>query len=269
MADFTLQEAADHLGVHYMTMYRYVRLGLLPAAKTGGSWRVAASDLEAFARPQAGRPESGDTPWVERLVARMQAGDSVGSWSVIEAAMASGASPESVYAQIISPAMTVIGERWAAGELEVEDEHLASAVAGRLIGKLGPRFARRGRSKGVVVATTPPGERHGFGVAMVSDVVRGRGFEVLELGPDLPIDSLIRALERLDDLRAVCLSVVSTENLDACAEVIAAIRENHPDLVVIVGGRAFRTENQAKAIGAHAFAPDAVLAADLLVELLT
>ncbi|MEX0757110.1 MAG: B12-binding domain-containing protein [Acidimicrobiia bacterium] len=269
MADFTLQEAADHLGVHYMTMYRYVRLGLLPAAKAGGSWRVASSDLEAFARPRAGRPESGETPWVERLVARMVAGDSVGSWSVVEAAMASGASPESVYAEIISPAMTAIGERWAAGELEVEDEHLASAVAGRLIGKLGQRFARRGRSKGVVVATTPPGERHGFGVAMVSDVVRGRGFEVLELGPDLPTDSLIRALGRLDNLRAVCLSVVSTENLDSCAQVIAAIREHHPDLIVIVGGRAFRSEDQAMATGADAFASDAVVAADILVELLT
>lgn len=269
MAEFTLQEAADHLGVHYMTMYRYVRLGLIPAAKAGGSWRVTSSDLESFARPQAGRPESGETPWVERLVARMLAGDSVGSWSVIESAMASGASPESVYAEIISPAMAAIGERWAGGELEVEDEHLASAVAGRLIGKLGPRFARRGRSKGVVVATTPPGERHGFGVAMVSDVVRGRGFEVLELGPDLPTDSLIRAMARIGGVRAVCLSVVSTDNLDACAEVIAAIRQHHPDLVVIVGGRAFNSEDQAKAMGADAFSPDAVAAADLLVDLLT
>jgi methanogenic corrinoid protein MtbC1 len=199
----------------------------------------------------------------------MLAGDSVGSWSVVEAAMASGASPESVYAEIISPAMAVIGERWAAGELEVEDEHLASAVTGRLIGKLGPRFARRGRSKGVVVATTPPGERHGFGVSMISDVVRGRGFEVLELGPDLPIDSLIRALGRIEDLRAVCLSVISTDYLDACADVIAAIRKTYPDLVVIAGGRAFRNEDEARAIGADAFSHDPVAAADVLVDLLS
>src|SRR5690606_17133972 len=54
MPHFTLREAADHLGVHYMTMYRYVRLGLIPAVKTAGSWRVTAVDLESFARPQAG-----------------------------------------------------------------------------------------------------------------------------------------------------------------------------------------------------------------------
>ena len=46
--DLTLHEAAALLGVHYMTAYRYVRLGLLPAAKSGGSWRVTAADLEQF-----------------------------------------------------------------------------------------------------------------------------------------------------------------------------------------------------------------------------
>lgn len=270
MAEFTLQEAADRLGVHYMTMYRYVRLGLIAATKKGGSWRVAETDLDAFSRPQAGRPESGAPgPWVERLVARMLAGDATGSWSVVEAAMASGATPEGVYAEIIAPAMTEIGQRWERGELEVEDEHLASAVAGRLIGKLGPRFARRGRSKGVVVATTPPGERHGFGVAMISDIVRGRGFEVLELGPDLPVDSLLRALGRIEDLRAVCFSVVSTDNLEACREAVAAVKDRFPEVVVIVGGRAFTDEAHARALGADGFSLEAVGAADLLTTLVS
>ena len=269
MAHFTLQEAADHLGVHYMTMYRYVRHGLIPASKVGGSWRVTGADLDAFAKPQAGRPVAGETRWVERLASRMLAGDATGSWSIIEASMASGATPEHVYSEIIAPAMSTIGDRWANGELGVEDEHLASAVAGRLIGKLGPRFARRGRSKGVVVATTPPGERHGFGVAMISDIIRGRGFEVLELGPDLPVDSLIRALRRIEDLRAVCLSVVSDVHLDACESVIAAVKSAFPDVVVIVGGRAFRSQEQAAAMGADGFSLEAVGAADLLVELVS
>ena len=42
----TLQEAADRLGVHYMTAYRYVRLGKLPATKVGATWVVALQDLE-------------------------------------------------------------------------------------------------------------------------------------------------------------------------------------------------------------------------------
>jgi excisionase family DNA binding protein len=269
IVDFTLHEAAERLGVHYMTIYRYVRLGLIPAAKAGGSWRVSAADLEAFIRPRAGRPERGETPWAERLGSRMLAGDATGSWAVIEAAMASGASPEQVYSGIISPAMTVIGERWARGEIGIEDEHLASAVAGRLIGKLGPRFARRGRSKGVVVATTPPGERHGFGVAMISDIIRGRGFEVLELGPDVPIPSLVTALGKVENLRAVCISVVSTEYLESCREVVTAVKADLPGVVVIVGGRAFTSPEQADHVGADGFSMDAVGAADILVELIS
>ncbi len=269
MADFTLQEAAERLGVHYMTMYRYVRLGLIAATKSGGAWRVAQDDLDAFARPQAGRPEVGDTPWADRLRARMLAGDITGSWAVVEAAMASGASPEAVYGDIIAPAMTAIGEQWAAGSIGIEDEHLASAVVGRLIGKLGPRFARRGRSRGVVVATTPPGERHGFGVAMVSDIIRGRGFEVLELGPDLPLESLVSALDRIADLRAVCLSVVSTANLAACASTVAAIKQRFPAVVVIVGGRAFTSAEEAAECGADGFSLGAVGAADVLVGLVS
>jgi MerR family transcriptional regulator, light-induced transcriptional regulator len=269
MAEFTLQEAADELGVHYMTMYRYVRLGLIPAAKAGGSWRVASDDLEQFVRPQAGRPEDSRTPWAGRLEARMLAGDATGSWAVVEAAMASGATPEQVYAQIIGPAMSSIGERWARGEIGVEDEHLASAVAGRLIGKLGARFARRGRSRGVVVATTPPGERHGFGVAMVSDIIRGRGFEVFELGPDLPIESLVKALAKLPDLAAVCLSVVSTQNLDACRATVARLKADFPAVSVIVGGGAFTSEDEARSMGADGFSLEAVGAADILVELVS
>ena len=48
MSSMTLQEAADALGVHYMTAYRYVRLGLLHAEKIGGSWRVETADLDDF-----------------------------------------------------------------------------------------------------------------------------------------------------------------------------------------------------------------------------
>ncbi|HSJ28046.1 MAG TPA: cobalamin-dependent protein, partial [Acidimicrobiia bacterium] len=100
-------------------------------------------------------------------------------------------------------------------------------------------------------------------------IIRGRGFEVLELGPDLPIESLVRALGRIDDLRAVCLSVVATDHLPACAEAVAAIKRTYPGVVVIVGGRAFTSEEQARALGADGYSLEAVGAADLLVELVS
>ncbi len=56
----TLHEAADRLGVHYMTVYRHVRLGMLPARKVGGSWRVDPADVATEQR--AGGPTRPPAP---------------------------------------------------------------------------------------------------------------------------------------------------------------------------------------------------------------
>ena len=269
MQEYTLHEAADRLEVHYMTVYRYVRLGLLDAQKIDGSWVVTEEDLEAFTKPKAGRPTTGESRWPERLEARMLAGDAVGAWAVVESAMASGASPEEIYSDILGPTMVNIGDRWERGEIGIEDEHLASAVAGRIIGKLGPRFARRGRNRGVVVATTPPGERHGFGVAMVADILRGRGFEVLELGPDLPIDRLIASLRKVSGLVAVCLSVVSDQFIGSCGDAISAIKAEFGDVPVLVGGGAIASPDVARSLGADGYADGPAEAADRVLELVS
>lgn len=46
--DLTIQQAADQLGVHYMTAYRYVRLGMVPGHKAGSTWHIDAADLHRF-----------------------------------------------------------------------------------------------------------------------------------------------------------------------------------------------------------------------------
>ena len=77
----SLQDTADFLGVHYMTAYRYVRLGLLPARKKAGKWVVGIADVRTFVdRPPAETPR-GQAPWTERLQARMMAGDTSGAWA--------------------------------------------------------------------------------------------------------------------------------------------------------------------------------------------
>ena len=53
----------------------------------------------------------------------------------------------------------------------------------------------------------PAGERHGLGAAMLSDVLRGEGYAVLNLGPDTPAASLVAAMRDADDMVAVVVSV--------------------------------------------------------------
>lgn len=267
-AVLTLNEAAELLGVHYMTAYRYVRLGLLPATKVGGTWQVTQADLEAFrARSMPGvavdgaAPVTGGrrrAPWAARLESRLIAGDTRGSWGVIEAALAAGTELDEIYLDVISPAMQSIGARWAAGELDVSIEHRATGIAFRLIGRLGPRFARRGRTRGAVLLGSPEGERHSLPIALLADLLRGEGWEVSDMGADMPRDSFVKAALRTTDLVAVGVSVTSADCLDAASALLAALRDQVAGNVYFaVGGLAVQDGDHAVALGADGWARSA------------
>ncbi len=268
--EMTLHEAAVMLDVHYMTAYRYVRLGLLPAHKAAGTWRVLLSDLRQF---QGQNPQPIDVEdsrkknvlWWERLEARLLAGDGSGAWAVVEAALVAGVSVEDIYTKVLSPAMVSIGDQWARGDLEIYYEHQASAIVGRIMGRLGPRFVGRGRTKGSIVVGAPQGERHGLVVSMVADLLRQRGWEVFDLGADLPAQSFIAAVKNTPDVVAACVSVTSPSARDAACELIAALREASGDAVPIyVGGAAVLSAPDAEELGAHGWASNV----DVLVGLL-
>lgn len=254
----TLHEAAAVLGVHYMTAYRYVRLGLLPASKVGGTWQVAQADLDAYRSDVVPVPTGGGrrrAPWAARLESRLVAGDATGAWGVVEAALAAGAELDEVYLDMITPAMQSIGARWAAGELDVSIEHRATGIAFRLIGRLGPRFARRGRSRGLVLLGSPEGERHSLPIALLADLLRGQGWEVSDMGSDMPLDSFVKAAQQTPGLVAVGVSVTSAGCLEAAAALLAALRGGLATGVYLaVGGLAVRDLEHAQALGADGWA---------------
>jgi excisionase family DNA binding protein len=273
--ELSLQDAADVLDVHYMTAYRYVRLGLLQATKVGGTWRVKREDLDAFREGASSReplnPEESkkkSAPWPERLELRLLAGDARGAWGVVEAALAAGADLDEIYTDVVSPSLVSIGDKWARGDLEIYLEHRASAIVARIMGRLGPRFARRGRTRGAILVGAPEGERHSLPVSMVADLIRQGGWEVYDLGSDLPADSFAVAARNTVDLAAVCVSVTSEGALTKAVDSINAVREVvHPSVQIYVGGRAVTSADHAEALGADGWASSAVDLVALLNEL--
>lgn len=269
----TLQTVAEVLGVHYMTAYRYVRLGQLPAAKDGSLWRVAADDLEAFRRGsrsgvalavgEGGETDAAIVPgrprrqadWSERYESRLIAGDRGGAWSVLEAALVAGNDTETVYLDVVVPALRGIGERWARGDIDVAVEHRASVIARGDQSRLSPRFARRGRDRGTVVLSTIPGEQHALAVSIVADLLRGAGFDAVDLGADLPMSSLASAVARAGRLLAVGISVTTPGRDETVREVIAAIRAVRV-VPVLLGGQGIGSADHARALGADLFATD-------------
>jgi excisionase family DNA binding protein len=272
----TLHEAAERLGVHYMTAYRRVRLGILPARKVGGTWWIDPADLDrpatgtsASAPGRRGAGEADDpSAWRERLQGRMLSGDLAGSWQVVEAAMAAGREPRDIYVEVLGPTLHAVGDLWQSGNVGIEQEHLASGVAASIIGRLGPRFARRGRKKGIVIVAMPPGERHGLGVAMLADILTQDGYEVRNLGPDTPAASLVATMRDADQLAAVIVSVVDARHREAAEELLSAARREGPTLPLIAGGYAVPDERSASELGASGWVSDPRELAGLIGRLL-
>jgi MerR family transcriptional regulator, light-induced transcriptional regulator len=255
----TLQSAAERLGVHYMTAYRYVRLGLLDASKVKGSWQVSDEAVRLFRSVDGlGPVEAGvSAPWAERLELRLIDGDAQGAWSVIEASMTAGADPRNVYLDLLTPSMTRIGSKWAAGDLDIAVEHRASVIAMRIVGRLGPRFVRRGRPCGEMIVGAAPGESHALATAILSDLMRLHGWNVVDLGADTPAASFLHALHGAPETRAVGISVTHSRRTGALGECCVAIKQEFPDVVVVVGGQGLESDEQAVALGADARATSA------------
>ncbi len=189
-----------------------------------------------------------------QLEARLLAGDEPGAWSVLEAALASDHSPSEVLLQLVAPALESIGDRWHAGELTVADEHRASAVAVRLISRIGARFGRPGPKRGSVVITTPPDEQHSAPVAIAADLLRWAGFNVIELGADTPADALAQVVEGVPDILAVAMACTTEGSTTSARRVIAHLRTALPGTTVLLGGAAITDADQALRLGRMASA---------------
>jgi excisionase family DNA binding protein len=246
----TLSEAAERLNVHYMTAYRYVRTGRLTARQESRRWTVAVSDLRAFG-PAGRRPRgTGRSASRDQLIDRLVAGDERGAWLVVDAALASGMDASGVHLDLISSALRIIGERWAAGELSVSAEHRASGVATRLIGRLGPLFAHRGRKRGTIVVGTAAGDVYALPSAILADVLRGARFEVIDLGANTPPDAFARSAGEPDRLVAVLVGATSHGHGKALAGAVNAVRDARRDARILVGGAAVANDGAAARLGA-------------------
>src|SRR6202012_2015568 len=195
------------------------------------------------------RPRSDRVPI---LTARMTAGDEAGAWRVIDEALASGMDVTGISRDLLVPVLRGVGEAWAAGTISVAGEHLASAVAQRIIGRLGPRFARPGRKRGTVVLGGPAGEQHSLPGAIIADLLRGQGFDVIDLVAHTPPASFAEAAQQASRLVAVVIGVTGPGLDDGVRAAVAALTAA-PTAPVLVGGSAVTGAEHARQLGAAAW----------------
>lgn len=259
----TLEEAAERLGVHYMTAYRYVRQGKLAATRVKGVWQVSPQAIDEFRqrlndrkeRPRTGEDSRRTGDYVNELHACLVNADAGGAWGVLQRAIDAGGEIGNVYLEILAPAMARIGDEWSRGEIDIAIEHQATAIATRLVGQMSPRFVRRGRRRGEVLIGGPSGERHALALAMLGDLLRLEGYDVFDLGADTPANSFVHAASKINNLTAVGVSVTTTESVEGAIDVVRTLRRAIGDEVpVVLGGSAISGPDHAREIGADFYA---------------
>ena len=238
----TLTDAAEQLGVHYMTAYRYVRTGRMYAVKRGGKWWVEQEAIDSAREDVGVRRTSGEPRemLVEPFETRLLAGDVGGCWDLVTDALRGGAAPSEVHYRLLHPALVRIGERWAEGEITIAAEHRATSTANRIVGQLGPLFRHPGRRRGTVVIGAVSGDPHALPSAMLTDLLTDRRLDVVDLGANTPTVSFIETAKEADDLVGIGVCVVLEALADQAVEQIREIREALPSTLLIVGGPGLR-----------------------------
>ncbi len=214
----------------------------LPTAELA---RLAREDetQEAGVRQPSGAVRGGAAgpAYLERCLAAVHAFDTSELEATLSVAVVALGAAE-LMEQVVVPLLERIGDAWAAGQLSVAHEHVASAVARQFLGAL--ILAWEGRTGApTIVVGTPVGEHHEFGAMMAAATAVVAGWRVTYLGPDLPADAIALAAGQ-PRARAVALSVVHPHDIASVESEVRAVREGLPrDTTLLVGGR------QAAALG--------------------
>jgi excisionase family DNA binding protein len=232
-----LQEAADSLGVHYQTAYRWVRSGRLPAQLVGNKYVLSRQDVDAVeasrrtpTAPPPPRRQRVDRQ-AERVHEALVAGAEATVRRIARRLVDDGTSIVDVIQAVLSPALRRIGQAWHDGELSIWIEHRASAIVDRTLGELAPH--PRGRRRGTAMVAAVAGDRHSLPTTMAAVALRERNWRVHHLGSDMPVDELVRFCAEND----VDLAVISLTNPDVADLARQAADRIRADGVrVVVGG---------------------------------
>jgi len=187
--------------------------------------RVASSRRDEAAAP-ADTTEARD-----ELAGALLAYDEARAHAIFDTLMARFAL-ETVLGEVVLPCLHDLGERWERGEISVAQEHFASALLrGRLLG------LARGWGQGLgptALLACAPGEQHDLGLIAYGLALKARGWRILYLGPDTPLESLADAARSAQPDRVV-VSAVSPATLDALGQSLNDLGREFP---LAVGGAA-------------------------------
>jgi len=208
---------------------------------------------------------------LDELTQAVIVGDAAVVKESTEKALAQGLTPEKIFREALIPGMDEVGRRMEAEEYFIPEVLLSARAMKSASEILNPLIAQSKKVEplGRVVIGTVQGDLHDIGKNLVAMMLEAKGFEVTDLGINVPPEQFIEKVKstKADILAMSALLTTTIQKLDETIKSLrtAGYREN---LVVMVGGAPV-TDDYSRNIGADGFASDAAGAARLAKELVT
>ena len=189
--------------------------------------------------------------------------------NAVQEALDAGCDPTEILNDGMIKAMDAVGEKFKNGEIFVPEMLVAARAMKKGVEVLKPHLATGAAgAAGKVIIGTVAGDLHDIGKNLVSMMLESAGFEVIDLGVDVPKEKFVEAYEANPDTKIICCSALLTTTMPALKDAVALISEAsfRPNVKVMVGGAPI-TQAFADEIGADAYTEDAASCAKKAREL--
>jgi methylmalonyl-CoA mutase cobalamin-binding domain/chain len=204
---------------------------------------------------------------LEILCESVQKGKSKDTAELTAKALAEGFVPETILDEALIKAMELVGEKYKNGDIFVPEMLISARALNKALEILEPEMLKASvKAKGTVLIGTVKGDLHDIGKNLVGIMFKGSGFNVIDLGTDVAVETFVTAaIEHKPDI--IGLSSLLTTTMNYMQLIIEGVRKNGILSKIIVGGAPVTSEFASK-INADGYADNAASAVDLGKSLL-
>jgi len=193
-------------------------------------------------------------------------GDQNAAVEMTKAALDEGVPAEMVLNDGLIVGMDVVGQRFKKNEVYIPEVLIAARAMKMAMGILEPELVKAGiEPVGKCLVGTVQGDLHDIGKNLVAMMLKGSGFEVVDLGVDVSAEKFVEQA-KATGIQLIGLSALLTTTMPGMEKAIKALRDAGVTAKVIIGGAPV-TQGYADKIGADGYAPDAASAVDLAKSL--
>ncbi len=203
---------------------------------------------------------------IEEVKVLVETGKSKKVAAAVQEALDAGDKVQDILEAMIA-SMGVVGDKFSSGEIFVPEMLIAAKAMSKGVEVLKPVMAGEvSNSLGTCIIGTVAGDLHDIGKNLVTMMIESAGFDMVDLGVDVPAVRFVEAVKENGNVVLVACSGLLTTTMPALKEAVQTVKAALPDMKVLVGGAPV-TQAYADEIGADGYAPDAGSAAVKAKEL--